>query len=270
MPKASSDLAVRRAEPRDEAAAANLWYGAFPEDGPEYALAFMRNFDSERVGIAATLGGETVGAAQLLYGTELVPRSGGSARLGYLYAVCVAEAHRGLGIGKAITRYAAEVSREAGCRAVGTIPARRGLHSYYAALGFNEIVAVAERRFAAQTVPAEITRLTDAEYNAAREARLAHAAHVRFSAAWLRFTGADYIRIAVPDVGNAIAAVTDGGIAELLCAAGDERAFAGAVAANRKLGTITARFPAAESGGARPFALISGAAADYWGFALDM
>ena len=81
--------------------------------------------------VVAEADGRLVGAAHVLNGFELVGKKKKPPVVGYLYAVMVAPAYRSLGIGKALTKEAATLSKRRESAFLCTLPADAPLYGWY-------------------------------------------------------------------------------------------------------------------------------------------
>lgn len=170
---------IRPAARRDFPELAALWSHCFG-DSREFIHAFFSLLPKLGTGIAAVRGGKVIGMA---YAIIMELSAGGrTQKSGYIYAVAVDESCRGLGIGAALSKAAAEAARELGAEIVCTLPAEPSLYPWYEKVintGFTlhrrrETVSVQCGAAAA----ADCERISFDEYNTQREYLLSGMPHL--------------------------------------------------------------------------------------------
>lgn len=121
---------LRPACERDIPNMVDIWSESFG-DCPELASAMVKSCGLYRHAVVAERGGQAVGCMFAFDGLDFGGRS-----TSYLYALCTHPEHRGLGIGSAVARFAAEEAFRRGAGAVLLRPADGGLAAWYETLGF--------------------------------------------------------------------------------------------------------------------------------------
>ena len=219
----SKKTLIREIRPEDTAELVRLWHDVFG-DPPALAESFLRLLPEMGGGVCARIDGQLAGAAYVVTGFTV-----GTLRAGYVYAVAVQPAYRGLGLGKALTRAAAALGKRLGADFLCTLPANASLYAWYEeVIGLRCVLYRRVERFAAKPgLP--VTALDATDYNARREALLRSTEHMSMNAAAAEyesfscrlFGGRLYA------VGDAIAAAyqNDEGayIRELLCPDPEQR-----------------------------------------------
>lgn len=150
---------LRPACERDIPALTDIWSVSFG-DSPELAAALIHDCGLFRHAAAAEKGGQAVGCMFAFDGLRF-----GGRHISYLYALCTAPEHRGLGIGSALVGYAASEAFRRGAEAVLLRPADAALSRWYETLGFTPLCF-------AETVPlptavphtGDVRELSAAEY----------------------------------------------------------------------------------------------------------
>ena len=238
---------IREILPQDAPALAALWHRVFA-DPEELARDFLRLLPALGSGVAAVRGGEIVGAAYIV--TELFLEE---KRAAYLYAVAVSPEHRGLGLGKALTREAAALGSHRGADFVCTLPAEPGLYPWYEGLIGTRYLLHRKKELLPARCFAAVEPLTAAEYGAEREALLAGTPHLRLSPAAVEFEACNCRRFGggLLRVGEGIAAAYREGdravVRELLCPdEGARRSLAASAGAALGAERVLLYTPAAE------------------------
>ena len=222
---------IREIRPEDREALIALWHRVF-EDPEELPAAFLDLLPDLGSGTAAFAEGRLAGAAYIVTAQRV-----GDKRAAYLYAVAVHPEYRGLGLGGALSRFAARLGKERGADFVCTLPAEPSLYAWYEGLiGTRCILHRREEKLPSRPGPA-VKALTPDDYNARREALLQGTEHMALSPAAAAYEaincrcfGGDLYA-----VGDGIAAAYREGrqavIRELLCPdAAQRRVSAAAVA----------------------------------------
>lgn len=239
-----------------------LWKLAFG-DGDDYIDCFFAACpDPERVLVLEDAGG--VQAMTAWFDMPLVSVNGGQWTGAYLYAVATHPDCRGRGYAGQLLAGAGEWLHGQGVAVLTTVPAGESLHRFFAANGFGEQFAIAEREFAphAGVVPAPVGAVGAREYGALREKFLSGMAHVACGEAGLayqqavcRLSGGGLFR-----AGSGCACVElagDTAVVKELLAPGEEHAailtaLAGMMPDHRWL----VRTPCAAGQKGRPFAMV--------------
>ena len=179
-----SESVIREVRREDRTALVSLWAKVFG-DPPELAGAFLDLLPEMGIGCMAEEEGRVLGAAYLVDGFTLTVPDGTERRCGYLYAVAVEEDARGRGLGRHLSRCAAEMGIARGAEQICTLPAEQSLYEWYASVLSLHYV---NRRtsYSCRTLPSAAA-LSAEEYGEQRELLLAGRAHVRLSPAALRF-----------------------------------------------------------------------------------
>lgn len=180
------EYAIREYRPGDIPALSRLWQAVFG-DAPELIEAFFRLLPDMGSGVLAEQAGQIVGAAYLINGLELAVPGREAKNCGYLYAVAVAPAFRGSGIGAALSQAALELGRKRGAQFFCTQPAESSLFAWYERiLGLRCALRRSQQRIPsggdALSMPLSVT-----EYKMWREQMLRSRAHLRLSDAALEF-----------------------------------------------------------------------------------
>lgn len=181
-----TEFPIREIESADLPALTALWTRAFG-DSEALIAAFFRLLPDMGVGVTALADGEPVGAAYLITGLELADAGDRAPVCGYLYAVAVAEERRHLGLGRALSRAAAELAEKRGAELLCTLPAEPSLYGWYEEiLGLRCALRRKNRRVAG--VPGEpCMKLSATEYLFWRENLLRGRPHVRLGVTALEF-----------------------------------------------------------------------------------
>lgn len=116
-----------------------LWHSVFGDE-PDYIDRWFRTFYRLERTAAIERNGETVAMAFVLPAGRLDGRP-----CAHLYAIAVAPALRGLGLGQLVTLRAVEKARVCGYRAVMLRPADEGLFRFYRRCGFETAFSVCRR-----------------------------------------------------------------------------------------------------------------------------
>lgn len=174
----SKDYIIRPVAGRDFPELSALWARCFG-DGDDYIGAFFALLPKLGAGAAAERGGKAVGMAYAII-MELA-EGAKSRKLGYIYAVAVNESCRGLGMGAALSKAAADAARELGAESICTLPAEDSLYPWYEKLiGTRYLLRRRQDRLPA-AFGAEGVKISAHEYNTRREALLAAVPHLRIS-----------------------------------------------------------------------------------------
>lgn len=219
---------LREIAPEDVPALKSLWARCFGDEA-RVIEAFFRLLPDMGGGVAAVVDGEIAGAAYILTGQELLVPGKLPQLCGYLYGVAVEAAYRGHGLGRALSRAAAELGGSRGAELLCTLPAERSLYGWYEEiLGLSRALDRRASRVKAAPGP-PCMELSAAEYQLRRESLLRGTAHARLSVHSLEFQrqlcagyGGGFF-----SCGDAVAAVYREGrtalARELLCPAGVRR-----------------------------------------------
>ena len=169
-----------------------LWQDTFG-DPEELISAFLQRLPAFGAGAVAALDGQAVGAAYALDGL-CSGLAGGDAPCGYIYAVAVSPEHRHHGLGAALSRKAAELSRRRGARLICTLPAEESLYPWYEKiLGIS--CALRRRSFKVRAAPLLPCRELEAdEYLSLREKLLEGSPHLSIGPELTDFAGLFYRR----------------------------------------------------------------------------
>jgi len=163
-----AEYTVREYRAADIPALSFLWRDVFGDP-----LAFTAEFYALLPGMGSAMvaekDGRLVGAAHVLDGFSLAGRRKKSLRVGYLYAVMVAEEYRGLGIGKALTLEAAALAKRRDAAIVCTLPADAPLYGWYHGLLSFECVLHRKKYEVGCQALLQVTELSAAEYMQRRE-----------------------------------------------------------------------------------------------------
>ena len=179
--KTTKTIGIREIRPEDSAALITLWHRVFG-DPEALAASFLRLLPEMGGGVAAFADGELAGAAYIVTGLTV-----GETRAAYLYAVAVFPAFRGLGLGRRLSRAAAELGRKRGADFVCTLPAEAALYDWYEnCIGTRCALYRHREEIPARAGPA-LVPLSPALYNARREALLASVPHLTLSGAAIRY-----------------------------------------------------------------------------------
>ena len=125
-----AETVLRPVQPGDLPALTALWARIFG-DGEELIAEFLRLLPEMGGGVAAVCGGRLAGAAYAVTALALSEPGKEPRRCGYIYAVAVAEEYRRLGLGRALTRAAADLARKQGAEILCTLPAENSLYPWY-------------------------------------------------------------------------------------------------------------------------------------------
>lgn len=199
-----NDYSLREYCPADIPELTRLWCRTF-DDSEALVAGFFRLLPDMGTGLVAMLDGKLVGAAYIICGMELVCPGTEPMRCGYIYAVAVDDACRGLGIGRALTVAAAEKGRELGAKLICTLPAEHSLYKWYEdVIGVK--TALYRKRAAIPCSPGALPLEIEAdEYLARREVLLCGKPHLRLSRAAIEFQGA-----LCREYGGGLYAIADG------------------------------------------------------------
>ena len=241
---------VRRYLPGDVPEMTRLWQEAFG-DSEHFISIFYKLLPSMGFAVVAEYGGQITAAAHMITGMEYVDKQGARTPCAYLYAVSVKKEMRGMGMGKAVVRAAAEMAKAGGC-IVCTSPADKSLYGWYRRLIGTEH----ELNRAIFTVPAAgapgCPSVSSAEYNRIRSRLLAGRPHMELSDTVMHFHALLCLEYGGGLFGteNGIAAVTrEGGTAVLSeCLSPDPAALAAAVAGTLGAGQAQYSVPVADKG----------------------
>ena len=153
-----ADFTLRRAAESDRRQIIGIWQESFG-DSEEFIAGML---DSGLM--AAAVGAEKDGRLRsVMFAFDGLRRDGES--FSYLYALCTEKSYRSLGLGKAVTHFAAEEALGRGADAVFLRPADSGLEAWYAASMGAEVMT----RYAAQTVFVSPSASRKAEAISSRE-----------------------------------------------------------------------------------------------------
>lgn len=244
-----TDLPIREVLPADIPALASLWRRVFG-DSEALISDFFTRLPQMGVGVTALADGKPVGAAYAVTGLELIDGPAAPETCGYLYAVAVEEACRGLGLGRALSLAAAEKARERGAGLICTLPAEASLYPWYQdILGVTTALFRNEERIKSRAlVPC---RSIDAEAYLLRRERLLYGRpHLRLSLPCLQFQHClclEYGGGFYAAGGGIAAAYREGDtgiIRELLCPEGEEQELASSVGAALKTERVLLYTPA--------------------------
>ncbi|MDR2649424.1 MAG: GNAT family N-acetyltransferase [Clostridiales bacterium] len=280
-------IRIASAEKSDFPALVRIWTASF-DDTERDVIRFLNFFYSPGSSLLLFENGKPAAAAHLISGSAVagligpdgLPMRKPEITCAYLYAVGVLPEFRGRGYGAAVSRRAAEHSRETGADICVTVPADSGLYKFYKKnAGF-------ETAFYAKTVDARLCGNTDGysvlsispdEYSDRRENLLAGRPHLRYAPRWSEYftticgAGGGLFEIKDHSTGEAALAAVESDmdrviLKELLCRGGTKK-FLEAAAGFFHKSRVTARLP----GGNEPFAMASQALSRsvYWGIAFD-
>ena len=212
-------------------------------------LFFRTGFSPDRCLVAAD--GELL-AAQHWFDCSLDGK-----KAAYLYGIAAFKKYRGRGFGSKLVQEGVEYLKRMGFDIILLVPAEASLFGYYQRFGFRTVSTIREMRITAGT-PLPIRRLSTGEYAALRRTYLP--AHSLLQEGPCLDLLAGYANFyATP---NAVAAVTDGTVWELLGDPDDAPGLLGALG----LPSASVRTP----GDGRPFAMAIGTEPPvYLGLALD-
>ena len=177
---------IREYAPGDVPALSLLWRDVFG-DPLSFTAAFFSLLPDMGSAVVAEMDGKIVGAASVVNGFELIGKRKKAPVVGYLYAVMVAPEQRGLGIGMALSKEAAELAKRRESVLFCTLPADQGLYSFYhKLLGFECVLH--RRRFEVDCAEIEpAMAMTATEYALWRETLLQGKNHLRPSHPVLEF-----------------------------------------------------------------------------------
>lgn len=175
-----SEFSIREYREEDIPALSLLWQNTF-DDSEALIADFFRLLPGMGTGLTAVKDGIPRGAAYVISGMELVNPYGHTVPCGYIYAVAVDESCRGLGMGSALTRAAAEKGLELGAAFICTLPAGDSLYDWY-----NELIGVScalcRKTELIKCFPfAEVAPISAAEYGVLREKLLCGREHLRLA-----------------------------------------------------------------------------------------
>lgn len=177
---------IREYRKEDIPALSRLWEKTF-DDSETLIADFFRILPDMGAGLAAVMDGKIAGAAYVITGMELTGGESAPTPGGYIYAVAVEESCRGLGIGSALTRAAAEEGRRRGAKFICTLPANESLYGWYRELLEVE-PALYRRTFCSSCVPGTPTMpVSVTEYMLWRENILRGRPHLHLSYPALEF-----------------------------------------------------------------------------------
>lgn len=270
----------RQIRPAEFPALISLWQRTFGDSEP-VIRAFFRLLPDMGLGVTAERDGRILGMAYAVTGLELVTGDKPPQRCGYIYAVAVEPDCRGLGLGRALTVKAAELSRERGAEIICTLPAEPGLYPWYESIiGVQR--ALDRRTVAVKAVEKDAALpcagLDSAAYGARRETLLEGRAHLRLNQAALEFQRqlcAGYGGGFFACGGGIAAAYADGEqvlIRELLCTDPAEMEnIAASVAAELGVNQALVYLPARPGRGEGYIAAEPGAVPEgcHWGLSFD-
>ena len=228
---------IREYAPGDVPALSLLWRDVFG-DPLSFTAAFFSLLPDMGSAVVAEMDGKIVGGASVINGFELLGRGKKRQIVGYIYAVMVHPACRGLGIGKALTLEAAELARRRESELVCTLPASPSLYGWYRKLLGVECV-LHRRRFETACVAGEpVMELSATEYLMWRDTLLRGRAQLRpshptmeFERQFCRQLGGGLYACA----SGICAAYLDEGVCvikELICSDADREPIAAAVGAH--------------------------------------
>lgn len=182
-----ADFRLREFLPDDVPALISLWCTCF-DDTESFVRAFFSALPEIGSGIVAECGGIPVSAAYTLNGQELV-NGGKSRKVGYIYGVATDPRFRGLGIGGAVVRETARLSKKLGAEIISTLPAEESLYQWY-----EDLIGVKKRLCREKICTASkpcmaVSEISTSEYATKREMLLHEKAHLRLSPASFEFEG---------------------------------------------------------------------------------
>ena len=166
---------IRQYQPEDIPALSRLWQATFG-DSEEFIAGFFRFLPGMGTALCLEMGGEIIGEISLITDLSLLLPNGPEMRIGYVYALAVAESFRGCGYGRALTEALADLARSTGTELLSTLPATDSLYDFYAAHGLTHILSVTQQVVPAAEAPA--VRLDCADYLTYRETALAGESHL--------------------------------------------------------------------------------------------
>ena len=181
-----ADYTLREYRAADVPALSLLWNRVFG-DPLTMTAEFFALLPDMGSAVVAEMGGKIVGAASVVNGFELIGKRKKAPVVGYLYAVMVAPEQRGLGIGMALSKEAAELAKRRESVLFCTLPADQGLYSFYhKLLGFECVLH--RRRFEVDCAEIEpAMAMTATEYALWRETLLQGKNHLHPSHPVLEF-----------------------------------------------------------------------------------
>jgi GNAT superfamily N-acetyltransferase len=143
-------LYIRVATRADFAVLKRIWLAVFPGEESEAGIEafFQKCFTPAGAFLLYADDGEPAATAYLVLGTRVrdlsIDSFDAEATIDcpYLYSVGVREKYRGLGYGKAVTRFAAQQAFALGYSCVATCPANDALVPFYAGLGFEREISL--------------------------------------------------------------------------------------------------------------------------------
>lgn len=229
-----TELTIREYRPEDIPALTRLWMDSFG-DSEKLISEFFRLLPDMGTGLVAQQDGKLIGMAYAITGMELLGVEEKPPVCGYIYAVAVDKAHRGLGAGRILSIAAADKAKERGAGIICTLPAEPSLYKWY-----EEIISVQcalyRRRELVDSAEFEpVMELSSTEYMLWRENMLKDRPHLHLSNPSLEFQrilcreygGGFYA------VGSGIAAAYRDGdmgiIRELICPPQDRLALAASI-----------------------------------------
>lgn len=181
-----ADYTIREYRAGDVPALSLLWRDVFG-DPLGFTAEFYALLPDMGSAVVAEADGKLVGAAHVLNGFELVGKKKKPPVVGYLYAVMVAPAYRGLGIGKALTSDAAQLAKKRESAFVCTLPADAPLYGWYHRILGVECALRRERR-ETRCAPLEpVGELSATEYLLWRETLLKGKCYLRPSQPTMEF-----------------------------------------------------------------------------------
>lgn len=158
-----------------------LWQAVFG-DGPDFLNPWFDTFYRPKHTAVIQEDGHLIAAAYLLpVGSYL------GQPCCHLYAVAVAPAYRGRGLGLAVTQKAVSLAREAGFAHILLHPADCGLFSFYEKCGFTPGFPVVEEELAVTTSAPPAIPVSIERYRSKRAALLAHRPAIEHSPELLNF-----------------------------------------------------------------------------------
>lgn len=173
-----ADFTIREYRAGDVPALSLLWRDVFG-DPLGFTAEFYALLPDMGSAVVAEVDGKPVGAAHVLNGFELVGKKKKPPVVGYLYAVMVAPAYRGLGIGKALTSDAARLAKKRESAFVCTLPADAPLYGWYHRLLGVECVLHRQSFEAACQALEPVMEMSATEYLLWRESLLAGMCYLR-------------------------------------------------------------------------------------------
>lgn len=241
-------IELRPPRPSEEVQLRALFTEAFG-DADFTDLFFRWGFSPDRCLVAAD--GELLAAQHWFEGTL------DGKKAAYLYGIAAFKSQRGRGIGSMLVQEGVEYLKKMGFEVILLVPAEESLFGYYERFGFRTVSTIREEHVTAGT-PLPVRRLSTAEYAALRRAYLP--AHSLLQEGPCLDLLAGYANFYATE--NAVAAVTDSTVWELLGDTGDAPGLLAALG----LDAAHVRTP----GKGRPFAMAIGAEPPvYLGLALD-